>query len=47
MGFFAGTLVTASAARILSPRQIAWAAVALEDLSETLDSKEIEMLPYE
>lgn len=30
LGFFAGTLVTAYAAQIFSPRQIAWGAVALE-----------------
>lgn len=30
LGFFTGTLVTAYAARLLSPRQIAWGAVALE-----------------
>ena len=29
LGFFTGTLVTAYAARLLSPRQIAWGAVAL------------------
>lgn len=30
LGFFAGTLVTAYAAQLLTPRQIAWGAVALE-----------------
>ena len=33
LGFFAGTLVTAYAAQIFSPRQIAWGAVALEALA--------------
>ena len=31
LGFFAGTLVTAYAAQLLTPRQIAWGAVALEE----------------